>query len=113
MHELKCSCGSVYNGETKKIISRSIEHQQESIKGNWSSSGATEHAKEPHGHFDWLHPKILSMKNRYCDRKVTDSLEINIAVVRYGQDKALNRDNENFVKTNAWKTLFKKLKTLH
>ena len=53
------------------------------------------------------------MKNRYCDRKVTDSLEINIAVVRYRQDKALNRDNENFVKTNAWKTLFKKLKTLH
>ena len=41
--KLKCSCGSVYNGETKKIISRSIEHQQESIKGNWSSSGATEH----------------------------------------------------------------------
>ena len=33
--ELKCSWGSVYNGETKKKInSRSIEHQQESIKGN-------------------------------------------------------------------------------
>ena len=37
-----CSCGSVYNGETKKkIINRSIEHQQESIKCNWSSSGTT------------------------------------------------------------------------
>ena len=35
VYELKCSCGSVHNGETKKkIISRSIEHQQESIKGN-------------------------------------------------------------------------------
>ena len=35
VYELKCLCGSVYNGETKKkIISRSIEHQQESIKGN-------------------------------------------------------------------------------
>ena len=33
--ELKCSCGSIYNDETKKkIISRLIEHQQESIKGN-------------------------------------------------------------------------------
>ena len=113
VHELKCSCGSVYNGETKKIISRSIEHQQESIKGNWSSSGATEHTKESHGHLDWLHPKILSMKNRYCDKKVTDTLEIDIAVVRYGQDKVLNRDNENFVKTNALKPLFKTLKTLH
>ena len=36
-----CSCGFVYNGETKKkIISASIERQQESIKCNWSSSGA-------------------------------------------------------------------------
>ena len=114
VYELKCSCGSVYNGETKKkIISRSIEHQQESIKGNWSSSGATEHTKECHGHFDWLHPKTLSMKNRYYDRKVRESLEIDMAVVRYGQDKVLNRDNGNFVKTNAWKPLFKKMKTLH
>ena len=114
VYELKCSCGSVYNGETKKkIISRSIEHQQESIKGNWSSSGATEHTKECHGHFDWLHPKTLSMKNRYYDRKVRESLEIDMAVVRYGQDKVLNRDNGNFVKTNAWKPLFRKMKTLH
>ena len=29
-----------------------------------------------------------------------------MAVVRYGQDKVLNRENENFVKTNAWKSLF-------
>ena len=71
VYELKFPCGSVYNGETKKkIISRSIEHQQESIKGNWSSSGATEHTKECYRHFDWLHTKTLSMKNRYYDRKV-------------------------------------------
>ena len=53
VYELKCSCGSVYNNETKKkISSRSIEHQHESIKGNCSSSGATEHTKECHGHFN-------------------------------------------------------------
>ena len=104
----------VYNGETKKkIISRSTEHQQESIKGNWSSSGATEHTKECHGHFDWLHPKTLSMKNRYYDRKMIESLEIDMAVVKYGQDKELNRDNRNFVRTKAWKPLFKKMETLH
>ena len=114
VYELKCSCGSVYNGETrKKIISRSIKHQQESIKGIRPSSGTTEHTKECHGHFDWLHPKTLSMKNRYYDRKVRESLEIGMTKVRYGQDKVLNRDNGNFVKTNAWKPLFKKIKTLH
>ena len=47
---------------------------------------------------DWLHPKTLSIKNRYYDRKVRQSLEIDMAVVRYGKDKVLNRDNENFVK---------------
>ena len=61
-------------------------------------------------HFD---PKTFSMENRYYDRKVRESLEIDMAVVRYGQDKMLNRDNGNFDKTNAWKLLFKKVKTLH
>ena len=48
----------------------------------------------------------ISMKNKYYDRKVGESLEIDMAVVRYGRDKVLNRDNGNFVKTNAWKSLF-------
>ena len=116
MYELKCSCGSAYHGETKKkIISTSIQHQQESIKCNWSSSGATEHTMECHGHFDWLHPKTLSLsvKNRYYDTKVRESFEIDMAVVKYGQDKVLNRDNGNFVRTNTWKPLFKKMKTIH
>ena len=45
------------------------------------------------------------MKNRYYDMEV----------VRYGQDKVLNanRDNENFVITNAWKPLLKNMKRLH
>ena len=50
------------------------------------------------------------MKNRYYDRKVRESLEIDMAVVRYGQDKLLNRDSGNLVKTNAWKPVFKKIK---
>ena len=53
------------------------------------------------------------MKNRYYDGKVGESLEIDMAKVRYRQDKVLNRGNGNFVKTNAWKPLFKKMKTLH
>ena len=41
------------------------------------------------------------MKNRYYDRKVRESLEIDMAVVRYGQDKLLNKDNGNFININA------------
>ena len=53
------------------------------------------------------------MKNRYYDRKVRESLEIDMAVVRYGQEKVFNRENGIFVKANTWKTLFRKIKTLH
>ena len=53
------------------------------------------------------------MKNRYYDRKVRESLGTDMAVVRYRQDKVLNRDNGNFVRKNAWKSLLKKIKTLH
>ena len=58
-------------------------------------------------------PRSFSMKNRYYDRKVRESLEIEMPVVRYGQGKVLKRDNRNFVETNAWKPLFRKMKTLH
>ena len=53
------------------------------------------------------------MKNRYCDRRLKELLGIDMAVVRYGRDKVFDRDTGNFVKTNAWKPLFKKRKTLH
>ena len=36
-----------------------------------------------------------------------------MAVVRYVQDKVLNRDHWSFVRTNAWKSLLRKMKTLH
>ena len=113
MYELKCLCGPVYISETKKkIISRSKEHQQENIKNNWSSSEATEHTKKCQDYLDWLHPKTLSIKNRYYDRKVSESLKIDMVVVRYGQDKVLHKGNEYFVKTNASYPLCRKMKTL-
>ena len=81
----------------KSLVDQQSTNKKAS-KVNWSSSGATEHTKECRCHFDWLHPKSLSIKNRYYDRKVGESLKIDMAVGRYGQDKVLNRDNRNFVK---------------
>ena len=52
----------------------------------YTPSVATQHAKEFHGHFDCLHPKTLSMKNRHYNRKVRELLAIDIVVVRYEQD---------------------------
>ena len=36
-----------------------------------------------------------------------------MTVVRYEQDKVLKRDSENFVKTNVWKPLFRKMQAVH
>ena len=44
---------------------------------------------------------------------VRESLEIDMAIVRCGQNKVLDRDNGTIVKANAWKPLFRKMKTLH
>ena len=107
------TAGSVCNRKTKKkIISRSIEHQQESIKCNWLFSGANVHTKECHDCFDTVYkPKLSQLKiGTMIERKL---LEIDMAVPRYGQANVLNRDNANYVKTNAWKPLFKKMKILH
>ena len=55
----------------------------------------------------WNFPKYVSLTKKLTVRKVRESLEIDMVVVMYGQDKVLNRDNGNFVKTTAWKPLFK------
>ena len=60
VYTLNCSCNAESLGETKKkVITRTIEHQQDSIKGKWESSGATEHCLKCHGQFNWLHPKTF------------------------------------------------------
>ena len=38
VHVLNCSCNAEYIGETKKtVMTKTIEHQQDSIKGKWES----------------------------------------------------------------------------
>ncbi|XP_065650401.1 uncharacterized protein LOC136078552 [Hydra vulgaris] len=113
VYQLNCSCGSIYIGETKKkVISRCIEHQKNSFKEKWSSSGATEHSKTCHGKFDWLQPKTLSVAPEYRTRKIRESLEISKARVRQelrNGDVVLNRDDGDNVTTKTWGPFFNKI----
>ena len=93
------------------MITRTIEHQQDSIKGNWESSGATVHCLECHGQFNWLHPKTLSREVRNKSRKIRESLEIIRS--EYNSSKSnINRDDVNFVKTNIWTLLLRNINDL-
>ena len=71
VYELKFTCNLAYFGETKeKILTRTIEHQQDSFKEKWDNSGATEHTLACHGQFNWIHPKTIAGENDYGKRNI-------------------------------------------
>ena len=101
VYTLNCSCNTEHIGETKnKVMTRTIEHQQDSIKGKWENSGATEHCLKCHGLFSWLHPKTLSREARCQSIKIRESLEIKRSKCDSSRSN-INRDDGNPVKTNT------------
>ena len=77
VYQLDCTCNGLYMSESKKkVITRTIEHQQDSFKGTWENSGAIEHCLECHGQFSWINPKTLSTEQQYHRRNIRESLEI-------------------------------------
>ena len=109
VYQLDCSCSGRYIGELKKkVLTRCTEHQQNSIKGNWKSAGATQHTKECHGQFNWIHPRTIAVMSNMYKRKVHEVLEIIKLKTLNETDKTfkvLNRGNGDYVTTNSWKPL--------
>ena len=78
----------------------------------WEASGATEHSKECHGRYNWLHPKTLAKLSNIHERKIRELIEINNLETKAEYDKSikvLDRDRDNIVSTNSWKPLFCKI----
>lgn len=84
----------------KKVMTRTIEHQQDRIKENWESACAEEHYLKCDGHFYWLHPKT-SGQVRHKSRKVRESLQNKRSKCDNSKSDT-NHDNvaNKFVKTN-------------
>ena len=79
------------------------------MSGKSESSGATEHTKECHRHFDWLHPKTVPISPYMHKRKIHEALEINKLKTSNEKDKTftvLNWDNGDYFTTNSGKPLF-------
>ena len=96
----------------KSVLTRSIEHQENSMAGKWEASGATEHSKDCHEQFNWLHPKTLAKLSNIHEREIRESLDINNLETKAEYDKSikvLNRDRGNIVNTNSWKPLYCKI----
>ena len=61
VYQLDCTCHALCIGETKKrVITGTIEHQQDSFNGDCESSGPTEHYLKCHGQFNWINPKTVN-----------------------------------------------------
>ena len=88
----------------KKRLTKTTEHQQDSFKGKWANSEATEHTLTCHGQFNWIQPKTIARENDCTKRKIREALEIK--KTKYNKNKkVLNRDEGNLVKTNTWASL--------
>ena len=83
------------------MLTRSVEHQEDSMARKWEASGATEYSKYCHGRFNWLHPKTLAKLSNKHKRKIRESLEINNLEAKAEYDKSIN--------TNSWKPLFRRI----
>ena len=92
-------------------MTRTIEHQQNSIKGKSENSAATEHCLRYHGQFSWLHTKTFSKETRYKSRKIRESLEIKRSKCDSSKSN-IYRDDGNLVKTNRWKFLLRNINDL-
>ena len=76
------TCSSAYFGETKiKIVTRTIEHQQDRFKGKWDNFRATEHNLTCHGQFNRIYPNTIApyRENDYRKGKTREALEIKTA----------------------------------
>ena len=113
VYQLDCLCNEKYIGKSKKrVLTRCIEHQQDSMSGKWESFGATEDTNKCLGQFSQLHPKTMHISPQMCKIKIRESLEIDKLRTINKKDKTftvLNRYNGDCVTTNSWKPLFKKM----
>ena len=73
----------------KRVLTRSIEHHKDSMKRKWETSGATEHSKDWHRWFNWLHPKTLAKSSNIYERKIRESSEINNLETKTEDDKTI------------------------
>ena len=105
VYKLKCTYNTAYFSETKKkILTKAIEHQQDSFNGKWDNSGATEHSLTCQGQFNWIHSKTMAREDVCRKRKIWEALEIKKAKYNI-KIKILNRDKGSLVKTNTWRQL--------
>lgn len=108
VYKIKCGCGIIYVGETKKkIITRAKEHEMCVFKGQKKMSATAEHASVCNQNFQWNEVETISIQPNWRRRKIREALEIR-RHQRSGT-KVINRDQGTLLKTDVWNPLLTKM----
>ena len=103
-------CGKGYTGETKKQIkTRIIEHEKAVFKGDVAGDAFAEHKELCNCTINWNDTKTLAIEPIWFKRKVRESLEIRRLKTGPNERKGLNRDLGDYVTTETWSSLLKKI----
>ena len=68
------------------MLTRSIEHQKDSMRGKWESAWSTEHSKDTSRD---TAPKTLAKLSNIHERKIRKSLQINNLETKAEYDKSI------------------------
>ena len=106
VYQLDLSRNGIYidGWKKKNALTRCIEHQQDSEKGNWKSSSATEHTKMCHGQSNPFHPRSIKLMPNMNKKKMSKAYQINRLKTLNEKDKTfkvLKRDNGDYVSINS------------
>ena len=111
---IPCNCKSRYTGETKnRVCKRTNQHNKAVFTGETDKSALAEHDQQCNQEINWDNVKTLAIEPTYLRRKVRESLEIRRYKTGPDDIYGLNKDYGQYVKTNAWQTLFDSIDVLN
>ena len=109
-YRIPCSCDSRYIGMSgKKNLTRFGEHEKAIFNGKWKDSALADHTRTCTGNIDWDKASTISTEPHYFQRCVREALEIQKEQVGPRGNKIINKENGQYVTTNTWINLLKKI----
>ena len=104
VYKIPCACRRVppYVGKTKlRVCSRIGQHEKYVEKGQWSRSGAAQHARTCSAGLLFREAETIKTESRHFERSVREALEIqrHRSAPRYG---GINLDDGQYLKTTFW-----------
>ena len=110
VYRIPCKCCGRYVGHTgKQISTRDTEHQKAVFNGNTKKSALAVHTETCQQEVDWGNVCTLSVQPFYYRRAVMEALEIQREEVCNSQHKIINPQAGQYVTTNSWKPLLKRI----